>query len=126
MVLRWDDPKAIERVGDSEVQLTWGDGHVSLYEAGYLRKVCPCAACTVEEMQSKSSQTVDSNPLRLVPAEQLPPHLTLQGIAHVGRYALHFDFSDGHATGIYPFEYLREVCPCQACRQAGGTKERSG
>ena len=25
------------------------------------------------------------------------------------------DFSDNHGTGIYSFEYLRELCPCEAC-----------
>jgi DUF971 family protein len=36
-------------------------------------------------------------------------------IRYVGRYALHFAWSDGHATGIYPFELLRSICPCGAC-----------
>ena len=34
----------------------------------------------------------------------------------VGHYAVRFDFSDGHGTGIYSFEYLRRVCPCEECR----------
>ena len=29
-------------------------------------------------------------------------------IHYVGRYALQFVWSDGHSTGIYPFEYLRK------------------
>ena len=33
----------------------------------------------------------------------------------VGRYALQFSWNDGHATGIYPFEVLREICPCPEC-----------
>ena len=33
----------------------------------------------------------------------------------VGRYALQFSWNDGHATGIYPFEVLRETCPCPEC-----------
>jgi DUF971 family protein len=33
----------------------------------------------------------------------------------VGRYALGFDFSDGHNTGIYPFEVLRDLCRCPTC-----------
>ena len=33
----------------------------------------------------------------------------------VGRYALQFSWNDGHATGIYPFEVLREICPGPEC-----------
>ena len=33
----------------------------------------------------------------------------------VGRYAIRFHWSDGHSTGIYPFEQLRELCPCPIC-----------
>ena len=33
----------------------------------------------------------------------------------VGRYAIQFTWSDGHSTGIYSFETLREICPCPQC-----------
>jgi DUF971 family protein len=36
--------------------------------------------------------------------------LTISDISIVGRYALNFRWSDGHDTGIYSFQYLREVC----------------
>jgi ATP-binding protein involved in chromosome partitioning len=32
-----------------------------------------------------------------------------QEISPVGRYALHFQWSDGHRTGIYTFEQLRRL-----------------
>jgi len=33
----------------------------------------------------------------------------------VGRYAVQIHWSDGHATGIYTFSYLRNLCPCPEC-----------
>jgi DUF971 family protein len=33
----------------------------------------------------------------------------------VGHYAIQIDFTDGHATGIYSFDYLRTICPCEDC-----------
>ena len=33
----------------------------------------------------------------------------------IGNYALQIDFTDGHTTGIYSFEYLRTICPCEEC-----------
>ena len=37
--------------------------------------------------------------------------MRITGAAEVGTYALRFGFSDGHATGIYSFEWLRRICP---------------
>jgi len=33
----------------------------------------------------------------------------------VGNYALQIDFTDGHTTGIYSYDYLRSICPCAEC-----------
>jgi len=34
---------------------------------------------------------------------------------HVGRYGVKFTFSDRHDDGIYTWERLREICPCDEC-----------
>jgi DUF971 family protein len=33
----------------------------------------------------------------------------------VGNYAIQIEFTDGHNTGIYSYDYLRTICPCEAC-----------
>jgi len=33
----------------------------------------------------------------------------------VGLYAIAFAWSDGHSTGIYPYDYLLERCECSVC-----------
>jgi DUF971 family protein len=33
----------------------------------------------------------------------------------VGRYALNFQWSDGHGEGIYTFDFLRGICQCESC-----------
>ena len=38
-----------------------------------------------------------------------PAGITITGLASVGRYAVNLAFSDGHARGIYPWAYLREL-----------------
>jgi DUF971 family protein len=43
------------------------------------------------------------------------PRVTAKSAAAMGNYAVQITFSDGHATGIYSFEHLREICPCDAC-----------
>lgn len=89
---------------EARLRVRWKDGHVSEFEPRSLRLACPCAAC-VEEMTGRP--ILDP---RTVPEEVYP-----LAIRYVGRYALQFDWSDGHRTGIYPFDQLRRLCPC--CRE---------
>lgn len=88
----------------TRLRIRWKDGHVSEYLPRALRLACSCAAC-VDEMTGRP---------RLEPmsvAEDVHP----LAIHYVGNYALRFDWSDSHGTGIYPFDYLRRLCPCEAC-----------
>ena len=70
--------------------------------AYYLRGYCPCATC-----QGHSAQEVEFHPPRRP--------VTIEGIEPVGNYAVAFAFSDGHGTGIYRFDFLRDLCPCPRC-----------
>ncbi|HET7273735.1 MAG TPA: DUF971 domain-containing protein [Longimicrobiaceae bacterium] len=88
----------------SRLRIRWQDGHVSEYLPRALRLDCRCASC-VEEMSGKP----------LLDPSTVPEDVHPLGIRYVGRYALRFDWSDGHDTGIYPFEQLRRLCPCEAC-----------
>jgi len=101
------------------VDVTWADGHTSHYGFDYLRDACPCASCN-EERRKKAEV---EQKMGAVAGGGLPPTLPMfkpkpkARAAHaVGHYALQIDFTDGHSTGIYSFEYLREICPCNACR----------
>jgi ATP-binding protein involved in chromosome partitioning len=102
-VARTDETTAVE-VGPTEdgeqLRIRWKDGGVSEYPPRYLRLCCPCAGC-VEEMTGRPLLDPRTVPLDVHP----------RSIRYVGDYALAFDFSDGHRTGIYPFNYLREISP---------------
>jgi ATP-binding protein involved in chromosome partitioning len=94
-----------EWVGPSDdgvrLVIRWRDGHRSEYLPRPLRLACRCAGC-IEEMTGR--------PL-LVP-NLVPPDVYPIAIHYVGRYALRFEWSDGHDTGIYPYDHLRAICPC--------------
>ena len=45
-----------------------------------------------------------------------PESFQLRGIERVGNYALQPSWSDGHDYGIWPYEKLRAMCPCDECR----------
>jgi DUF971 family protein len=91
------------------VAVTWADGHESRYTFSYLREACPCAMCN-DEREKKSK---DGAPAAVLPMYK--PKVTAKGASPVGNYALQFEFSDSHATGIYSYGHLREICPCDAC-----------
>jgi DUF971 family protein len=94
------------------VDIEWGDGHASHYDFTYLRDHCPCATCN--EARDKKP---DASPLPgMGPAlPMFKPRPTARQAKAVGQYAIQIEFSDGHATGIYSFDYLRTQCPCEEC-----------
>ena len=93
-------PKEIGRANEHDVRIVWHDGHESVYLARELRLKCPCAAC-VDEFTG-TLRLISSS----VPGDVHPVKVNL-----VGRYAVSFEWSDGHHTGIYAFNLLRRLCP---------------
>lgn len=93
-------PTSLARKDPDILVITWNDGSVSQYPARFLRSSCPCAACvnewTGEKMLDETRIAKDIRPLRLV---------------SVGRYAMSIQWSDGHKTGIYAYDYLRKLSP---------------
>ena len=89
-------PLEITRADEWDVRIRWSDGHEAVYAATYLRHRCPCAVC-----QSAT----------------LPASVAVHPVAirKVGAYAIQFDWSDGHSTGVYSYAYLRGICPCPTC-----------
>lgn len=92
------EPRQIIEESDSEISIVWSDEREDKYEASALRRVCPCAAC-VNEWTGE----------RMLKPESIEDGLKFSNIAIVGRYALNFNFSDRHDTGIFSFKYLREL-----------------
>jgi len=84
--------------------ITWEDGHQSRYAPFDLRLACPCAQC-VDEVTGQ----------RTIRPEHIPADIKPQEMRPVGRYGVSFQWSDGHGTGIYTFERLRELCQCELC-----------
>jgi DUF971 family protein len=91
------------------VEINWADTHTSRYDFPYLRDHCPCALCN-DEREKKSKAGAASAVLPMY-----KPRVTAKSANAVGNYAIQIQFSDSHATGIFSFEYLREICPCEAC-----------
>ncbi len=91
-------PSEIGRANEHDIKITWQDGRESVYPARELRLKCPCAGC-VDEFTG-AVRVISSS----VPDDVRPAAINL-----IGRYAISILWSDGHATGIYSFEYLRTL-----------------
>ena len=89
------------------IHLDWKDGHHSEYALKYLRQACPCASCAGTHGPAPAAP---SNPFPLY-----QPALKIQDVEPVGNYAIRIRWNDGHNTGIYSYDYLREICPCPEC-----------
>ena len=95
-----------------EVRVRWQDGHESVYSFDLLRKECPCAVCSDQRRNPAppGGLALLSGPVVRagdIQATEVKP---------VGRYAINFVWSDGHDSGIYSYNFLREVCPSPTCR----------
>lgn len=96
------------------LEIDWKDGHKSAWSFVWLRNACPCATC-VEEREQEGRKPGESKPksAELLPMYAPPPRPG--SVIPVGRYALQFNWLDGHSTGIYSWEYLRRNCQCNEC-----------
>jgi DUF971 family protein len=103
------------------LEIDWTDGHRSAWTFAWLRHACPCATCVDErKQQGRRPGQPKAKPADLLPM-YTPPAKPASAQA-VGRYALQFNWQDGHSAGIYSFDYLRRHCQCAECRfEAGET-----
>ena len=97
-------PTSLEHLPDNRLQIEWSDGATHTYRAAELRASCPCATC--REKRSAPPQPADQLTVLSV-AETQPIHIT--GMVPVGAYAYRIDFSDGHNSGLFTIERLREM-----------------
>jgi DUF971 family protein len=93
------------------VEIAWADGHPSRYTFVYLRDECPCAVCNDERTKKDRNASKGLVALPIFKAK-----VKARSARAVGSYAIQIDFSDGHTTGIYSFEFLRSICPCPECK----------
>lgn len=91
---------------DQKLEIDWEDGHKSIYTISYLRSMCPCAQCKAMREEQRQSRSL----LRVLPGDHSKP-LAAENAELVGNYALRIDWSDRHGSGIYSFDYLRQISP---------------
>lgn len=97
-------PTKLARSGDRSLTIDWNDGTRREYTIHELRDACPCASCR----EKRSAPPPASNLLPVLSAAEARP-LQIANMEPVGNYAYSIAFSDGHDTGIYTLELLRQL-----------------
>src|SRR5437016_3270194 len=95
-------PKKVEPFSPHELFLSWSDGRDFSVPYTEIRYFCPCASC-VDEHTGK----------RVIQRSSVNPDIRPMEVHPVGRYALQFNWSDGHTTGIYHYDTLYSICTSQ-------------
>jgi DUF971 family protein len=94
-------PADIQQIG-TELAIRWDNGTESFIPIAKLRAQCPCAGC--------QGETDVMGHVHKFPSQALSPAAyQLRTIQRVGGYAIQPVWADGHATGLYSFEYLQRL-----------------
>ncbi|MGH7241829.1 MAG: gamma-butyrobetaine hydroxylase-like domain-containing protein [Phycisphaerales bacterium] len=100
-----DSPTDIDLKKDKGLTIRWADGTTSYYPIAYLRRMSPSA--DMRQLREEMS----SNPLTVLPSRPNSGPVVATSAELIGNYAIRVVFSDGHATGIYSWVYLRSIDP---------------
>jgi DUF971 family protein len=97
-------PTQLKLVSPQLLQIDWSDGQVRQYTVRELREKCPCATCREKRRAPPPPPTelpvlsqAETEPLRITKMEPQ------------GHYAYAIHFSDGHNTGLFTLDSLREL-----------------
>jgi DUF971 family protein len=94
-------PINIQVIG-TELAIAWADGAEDYFSAKLLRSESPSA-------DNKGEQDIFGNTYGGNTGEEDFSDVSIDGWQYVGNYAIRIDFSDGHKTGLFSWEYLQSL-----------------
>lgn len=80
---------------DRWLEVSWSDGVTAVLPHRLLREACRCAHCQASVRAGEGIRAASG--------------IRLDAVEPYGANCLRLSFDDGHARGLYPFEYLREL-----------------
>ena len=92
-------PQKLEIENNDTLKITWDDNSVDKIKLVDLRKNCPCAICSSQEPGSDE----------MIVRRYTDSQVQVASISPVGQYAINIIWKDGHDTGIYEYDYLKEL-----------------
>lgn len=97
-----NQPKKIKKTDNQSLQITWNDNSVSEISLIKLRDDCPCVHC-------KGETVIFSSYIPLKAPFKAAGFYEIKKIETIGNYAIQITWKDKHNTGIYSWEYLKEI-----------------
>lgn len=94
-------PKQI-KVALGAFEVVWENGESWKIPITYLRDECPCAGCKGETILLHTYKPLETGP-------KTPEMYQLAGVQPVGGYAVQLSWKDGHDSGLYSWEYLKQL-----------------
>jgi DUF971 family protein len=98
-------PVGLKLTDLASLEIEWSDGKRMNYPFGVLRKGCPCATCREKK---RADETKPKGLLTILSAAETVP-LAITHMRPVGNYAYNISFSDGHSSGLFTMDLLREL-----------------
>lgn len=80
------------------LELVWDEARTDRVPYRTLRGMCPCASCRDEWTGE-----------RLLDPATIREDLKLEGMEPVGNYAVRLSWNDGHSSGLYTWDFLKEL-----------------
>ena len=99
-------PTRLDLKKDEKLEIEWQDGVTCTYPLSLLRSMCPCAQCK----EQRAAESKRKSLLTILPGNYSNKLIVIDAQL-IGNYAIKIEWSDKHGTGIYSFQYLREICP---------------
>lgn len=99
-------PESI-KLNKNRLEIEWNDKQKISIGLEYLRNQCPCADCKGEQILT--------TPMRPVKRTADNPEMyKIKDIQLMGNYGIKIFWGDGHNTGVYNWEYLKELANGEA------------
>lgn len=80
---------------DAVLEIVWSEEEISRLSFRLLRQSCRCAMC-IDEFTGR----------QILDPSSVPEDIGLKDISLTGNYALKFEWSDGHDSGLYTWTHL--------------------
>lgn len=101
-------PDSVKRDSTNGIEVSWPDGLSTTISSKVLRDNCPSAASKQKRGDNSHDKPLGLGKLVVV-KEEAATSYSLEKIWLVGNYALGMRWSDGHDSGIFTFDFLREL-----------------
>ena len=95
-------PNQVKIINKDKLKIKWDDLTETILSLKYMRDECPCAGCKGETILLKTYRPP-------APTVVTPEMYQVKNIEVVGDYAIQVTWNDGHNTGIYSWDYIKQL-----------------